>query len=132
MFSADQSFQVNASQGTDVVTVTTTITGDMKQQVDLAVPIPASGTQVVDVTFTPARLKSIAIAPDQDVTITTVTAGTPVVLAIKAVDGFFWHYRSLLANPFTDATKITGFSCVNQSSTATCNPRMQVILDATP
>lgn len=113
------------------VTAQFPITDNDEQALDVVVPPSTTDLQVDTFDFINARLKSIFIVSDQDVTIETNSAGAPSnTIAIKANKPLVWYVGSYFANPFT--VDVTALFFTTGAIAASANVQMVKIMDPTP
>lgn len=112
-----------------VITNGPTYTNDGHQSYTISIPDSTTDQQVV-MTLDVSTLTSQVISCDQDITIETNNATTPVdTLAIKASEAYIWNTNSLDTNLLT--TDVTAMYLTN-SSGATANLEMRFLFDSTP
>jgi hypothetical protein len=127
----DQSFQVVASQGSDVISASVAITGDQKIFSDsIVVPI-TPGTVDYLIPIDVDTVKSYIIVSDQNMTLTTAAAtGVADVILMKAGEPIFWNHKMLLVNHFANknAWQKWTFSAAPAAGTV----KVMLIVDSTP
>jgi hypothetical protein len=110
--------------------VTANFTVAHDQQVSLDVSVPgATNDHDVDFDFVVARLQSIFIKSDQDVTLETNSSSAPTnTIALKANKPLIWYVGSYYANLFT--ADVTRMFFTNAGATA-ARVEIEAIVDPT-
>src|SRR5262245_42264737 len=99
---------------------------------DMAVVVPPSTVdQSVLLSFTLAAVKGYIFVSDQDISLQTNNATTPVdTIAMKANEPIDWNEKALHAKHFT--ADVTNVYLTTGAIAASANVRIVVLRDATP
>ena len=108
------------------VSDTLDITGEVAQTFDLSIT-DATTDELVAIAFAVAKLKSIIIKSDQDITVETNDGATPIdTINVKKAMAFQWIEGEERANPF--GTDVTAFFITNASG-FTAKVEIEVLYD---
>jgi len=113
------------------VSSTFAVTDGQEQALDFTINPSVTDGPVDTFDFLIARLKSIYILSDQDVTLETNSSSAPSnTIALKANKPLVWYTGSYFANPFT--VDVTSLFFTTGAIPAAANIQMVALVDPTP